>query len=317
MRIVNFGQRMATLFIETDLESDDVLALYRNTLRKANYYVVGEGDPKIKYNRMKRYCKLLGNNDAVVIQGLGSKKPFPNDGKEFDSLETNSCNEGYMDHFKQFATASDPVMFSLKPMRELVKEYAENKEQVKGLVKNVTLYVYGGFNFRCLVREYGKELIELLYCFKKVSIYESHYATGENSVNKQNSPLLYKYCQEHKDDPYIQTLLRLINIWNCHLRDEMKETLETKTEPNDIKRLHKIICDIEGNEDFQFVLADFALTSVYDKVEPHPIKNLRFDENGRTKFDDVTDPEEPVTIYAYKGLDFGTVEKHVVEGIDC
>jgi hypothetical protein len=312
-RLLNQRRKMQTIWISTDLEPDDVLALYRRSLRKAHYYVVGEGDnPNIKYNRMKRYCQLLGNDHAIVIQGFRSKKPFPNDGKEFDYLENEQNNEDYMTHFKKFATSSNPTMFSLKPMRELTKYFAEDKNQVKELTKNVTLYVYGGFNFRCLVREFGSELLELLHSFKKVCIYESHHATRQNSVTKKNFPLLYNHFQKHSNDPYIQILSKLTKIWNCHLLDEMKERLEIEPDQKNVERLNKIISDIEGNEDFQFVLADFALTSIYDKIEPYPIKNLRFDEEGYLKFDDTTDP---TNIYTYKNIEISAIEKHIIDGL--
>lgn len=302
------------LWVETDLEPDDVLALRLKPLCYANYYVVGEGEnPNIKYNRMKRYTQLLNNSTAVIIQGFGSMKAFPNDGDEFDNLGNSGCDQYYLENFLKFSSSSNPVMFSLKPMRELLNEYNKNKGMIINAVKNIELYLYGSFNFRCVLKEHKNNLIELLNNFKKVCIYESFYATGEqNSINKNNYPLLYNYFIEHSNDPYIETLIKLTTIWNCHLRDEFKTHLKNETRIERIKRSQKVIDNIIGHEDFQYVLADFGLVAVYDTIEPVPIKNLRFDDDGYTKFDDSL---EESNMYVYRDVDFNTIEQLILAKI--
>ena len=191
-----------TTWLETDLEPDDVLALRINPwLKETKYYVVGEGDSNVKYNRMRRYARLLGRPDVTIIEGLGSEASFPHDGGEFDNLEREVCTEDYLPHFIEFASSPSPVMISLKPMRELLAAYIHDEKSISKLLQNVELYAYGGFNFRCLL-EHEAKLLELLHCFKKVSIYESVYVTGhDNSVNKDNFPWLDRHC---KDQPLLE-----------------------------------------------------------------------------------------------------------------
>lgn len=82
-------------------------------------------------------------------------------------------------------------MIGLKPMRELVLLYKQHPDQMSQLLSKVTWYVYGGFNFRCI--NDTTALLSMLTRFKKVYIYESFHATGQqNSVNKTNCPELYQ-----------------------------------------------------------------------------------------------------------------------------
>lgn len=187
-----------SVWVETDLEPDDVLAIRLKPLCHANWYVVGEGNANTKYNRMKKYCQLLNNTSAIIIYGMNSSKPFPNDGKEFDVLPNDiPSNINYLDNFIALSKCKNPIMFSLKPMKELLHEFAKNKDLIKSLVKNIELYLYGSFNIRSILTEHKGNVIELLQNFKKVCIYESFYATGEqNSINKLNFPILYDFFQK-------------------------------------------------------------------------------------------------------------------------
>lgn len=303
---------MENIWNETDLEPDDVLAIY--ILQIAKYYVVGEGNANKKYNRMLRYVEMLlkqkNGPTPVVIEGLGSWKEFVLDGKEFDTLESKKCTESYMDNFTKFASGENPVMFSFKPMRELVAEFVKNPDLVKKLVSNVTLYVYGGFNFRCLFKEHKKELMELINSFKKVCLYESYYVSGhKNSMNKSNAPDLYKYLKEN-DNECFHKLFRLTTNWNNNIRDEMVESIkkDPSMDDNTKHRHQKVIDSVTGNEDFQYVIADFGLAAVYDKVEPVPVTNLRF--GNYTEFD-YTNGE--TNIFVYKDIPMDVIEKYIIE----
>ena len=290
------------MWIETDLEPDDVLALY--VLPNAKYYVVGEGNANIKYNRMVRYCQLLGNNNAIVIEGISSDKIFELDGKEFNNLETNTCTETYINHFINFATGHNPIMFSLKPMKELVGEYIKDPILIKYLVSKVTLYVYGGFNFRCIASDNKKELLELIKSFKKVCIYESFFVSGEmNSMNKHNAPNLYNYLNEQQND-FTSILSKLTYNWNRSILGAMVESFNSSDlDPNEQKRHQKVVDNIMGNEKFQYVIADFALAAVYRDVDPVPITNLKLD--GYTTFDssDIT-----TNLYSYRDIPVKKIE---------
>jgi len=299
------------MWVETDLEPDDVLALMM--LKNIDYYVVGEGNADIKYDRMIRYCELLGNKGAIVIKGQNSDKLFENDGKEFDVLENKICIEDYLHNFMKFASMKDPIMFSLKPMRELLTEYRKDPVLIKQFTKNIELYVYGGFNFRCILKTHEKELLELLNSFKKVHIYESFYVSGEfNSINKTNFPKLYQYIMEHAAEPSYQTLLKLTYNWNDYLYHDISKWIDTVQKDSDIyKRNMKIMKDIQDNMTFQYVLADFGLTAIYQTIESTPVTNLRF-EKSYTKFDE-TDKE--TNIYVYKQIPNSSIEHLIIKSL--
>ena len=295
------------MWIETDLEPDDVLALY--VLPNAKYYVVGEGNANIKYNRMIRYCSMLGNLNATVIEGTCSDKNFELDGKEFENLDTQTCSESYIDHFTNFATGQNPVMFSLKPMRELLNKYVKDPILIKYLVSKITLYVYGGFNFRCLAWKNKKELLELINSFKKVCIYESFFVSGEiNSMNKLNAPRLYNYLKDHANN-YTTTLSKLTYNWNKSILDDMVLSLKKeKLDDNTRHRHQKVVDNVTGNEEFQYVIADFALAAVYRDIEPLPVTNLKFD--NYTTFDDT---DGPTNLFVYKNIPTAVIEDLIME----
>ncbi len=283
-----------TMWIETDLEPDDLLALA--ILPKAKYYVVSEGNANIKYNRMKRYCQLLKNEDAIVIEGFSTEREYSLDGKEFSDLPTEQCDNNYLNHFIKFANSTNPIMFSLKPMGELMNEYVKNPLLIESLVGKIELYTYGGFNFRCILKYYEKPLLDLLKRFKKVVIYESFLAHGDNnSVNKFNCPNLYRYIINHCQEPFYDALLKATKNWNQHLCDKFK---------NGDQRQLDVLKKIEDHLDFQYVLADFGLAAVYDRLKPTPVKNLRF-TNTFTTFDY---SDTPTKLYVYKDVLVQTVE---------
>lgn len=317
----------ATYWHETDLEPDDVLAIMM--LPSAKYVVVGEGDVNIKFERASRYYSLLGYWPEF-LRGHMSNKPYHCDGEEFDGLLRSVpdlsfspalINGRYADKFHEFARAKEPVMVSLKPMRELFGWYLRNSAEVLGLIKKVTLYAYGGFNFRNLLTmdlisgKYGlqDELVTFLRGFKNAVIYESFHVTGaRNSMNRVSAPLIYKMLDQHRKYRYVQALFRLIGLWNRHIVKEIQEEMRTDTDPESCKRSRKILESIQGNEDFQFVVADFGLAALMcSNMRPRRVVNFRI-EDGYTKFDvpmitrgleNTTKDAEPSSIAAYCGLD--------------
>lgn len=104
-----FIQRSSRMWLETDLEPDDVLAIYtlpKNTIR---YVVVGEGNSSIKLARMQRYVQLLNQTDTscfdtnvMLIQGLDSDKPYHNDGKEFSELSIQQSSTDTNRYLREF-----------------------------------------------------------------------------------------------------------------------------------------------------------------------------------------------------------------------
>jgi hypothetical protein len=68
-----------------------------------------------------------------------------------------------------------------------------------------------------------------------------------------------------------------------------------------ILRNQKILDNINNNIDFQLVLADFALASIYDTIKPLPVKNLSFNEFGYTSFETI-DSNDNTNIFIYKNI---------------
>lgn len=304
-----------TIWVETDLESDDVLAIL--LLSAVKYYVVGEGDSNMKYKRMNEYAKLSNNESAIIIEGIGSKTKFSMDGKEFDKLpDVLQCNENYLLRFIEFANSDNPIMFSFKPMRELIQEYIKNPELTTKLLSNITLYCYGGFNFRCLFSEYKKELLEVLHLFKRVNIYESFFVSGsDNSVNKNTMPGLYKIFKEKNNKPYYTALSKLIYNWNVDIKERFTKSIQNPELDDDSKKRHQKVLDNIGDHlDFQMVLADFGLAAIYDKIEPKPIKNLSF--TNYTQFEWINDTQEKTNLYAYHNIKTDLIEKHIIKKLE-
>lgn len=287
------------LWIETDLEPDDVLAL--KIFPKANYYVVSEGNAYIKYIRLKKYLQLLNYSNTIIIKGDNHSKSFKLDGKEFDILEDDfHPNTNYLDNFIKFASSSNPIMISIKPIRELINEFKKNKDLIKSLTSNITMYCYGGFNLRCIKEK--DILLELINSFKEVYIYESFFATGQtNSINKDNFSELYQYLSKSQDE-FDKTLMRLIYNWNLEMVESIKDS--------SLDRHIKILKNIEGHMDFQIVLADFALAAVYRDISAQPITNLQLGEY--TQFDLTTNP---TNIYAYIDIDINKIKELIMKYI--
>lgn len=298
-------------WLETDLEPDDILALYSLRHTNISHIVVGEGDAHIKFLRIKKYMELLPSLNPILIEGVGSDAKFEFDGKEFNSLDSTCENihtDSYENNFKKFSQSQNPIMISLKPLRELMMY----RDSLSPYLKNVTLYVYGGFNFRCIYSESNSQLdlINLLSMFKKVVIYESFYVSGtNNSIDKYTSPKIYSLLQDQNNE-FFKTLMKLIKNWNIHILNKKKNALITATDEHEIKRIQKIINNVNDKIDFQLVLADFGLTAIFDKIEPEKVATMKF-ENGFTKLD--FGESTSSNIYAYRNIPFETIEKMIID----
>jgi hypothetical protein len=319
---------------ETDLEPDDVMANYfLNKFADINYSVVGEGSAKIKYARMTEYCKQLGSN-ATVLCGQDSKKEFKNDGAEFSNLNVTNVSydkNQYVETVKKYIeNSNNPIIVFLKPPRELI----DNLETLKPYLSKATAYFYGGFNFRCIMWQYNKEIIlEMLNSFKSVQIYETFHATGSNNSLNQNDKEVYDAYFQNKNNAYIDTLTKLTNLWNTHLVADCVKTcekhltnkqdidtvfadLETTNDSNIREHIGKYVeaknieqfyrnykCrnSIKGNEDFQYVMADMCAVIAFfsgkfsDKLVSCDVEIL---ENGYTKYT----PNENSKISYFSGI---------------
>ena len=300
------------MWIETDLEPDELIALY--IFSKAgftfDYVVVGEGNSKIKTARIRKYCELL-NIKPVVIEGLPSSKSFENDGKEFNNLEMKDADHfvnNYEAQLREYIdSTANPVIVSLKPMRELISCYKELS------LANAKLFVYGSFNFRCLKSETFdlNTLTDMFQKFKKVNIFETYYALGEkNACNNDTTPkLIDKFMSNN--NIYLNYTKKLMELWDADIIEDCKETCisilkkyniddlswlneklnkdyftEHNASNDDISRFlrnKKTFLQVSYHKGKQWVAADVGLALVMSNgnISPIPI-SLKFDSSGYT-----------------------------------
>lgn len=314
----------AVYWHETDLEPDDVLALMM--LPAPEYVVVGEGDVGMKFLRASQYYEMLGS-DPRIAMGEMSDKPFHGDGKEFETplVSNRAVNPEtnrfwYMNEFRSFAESVNPIMVSLKPMRELFGWYLREPVEVTKLIARVSLYAYGGFNFRCLLsrtEDRTGKLCEFLRGFKRVSIYETFHATGvQNSMNKTNAPEVYKLLDEFRHYSYVAALFKLTTLWNEHLVKSLEADVESRSDPDAQARNRKAIDSIRGNEEFQYVVADFGLAAcMLAGIAPEPVKDFRI-EGGYSKFELDAGRSVETGISVYRGIDFESlIRVRVLEAV--
>lgn len=299
-------QNVQRIWGEADYEPDDVAAI--NILARKNidfsHFVSGEGDASIKHARSATYYNMLCDEDLckyqgtysnylsgqvlvhlpIFIKGIGSDKPFPKDGHEFpnglDKVELLYHEQYYVDQFKNFVKANpnNPVMVILKPFRELMK-YAD---QLSNELAQTTLWIYGSFNFRTLIPEYGAEkVLKVLNSFKRVYMYEAFLACknkeGSSSLNQHNMPEFYKRFMKLKEtSPYIQVWNQLIINWNEHIFEWAQGALKRAQEDEksgdadkiekykeNTLRAQKIYDAIKENKDFQMICADIGVAVTF------------------------------------------------------
>jgi len=234
--------------------------------------VIGESkniDMKLKFFR--KYTSVVN-----IQRGIASSKDFPNlkIAGCVDDIKDFQFNDETVNLFRNIQT-----IYCTKPPRELLDYYSKNPIDAENLFKNITLYIYGSFNFRCIYDDYPSEmLLKMLSCFGEVYLYESFYATKDsNNINPQNTPI-----QTIEKIRSIPGMSMLMDEWDRMLIDDCFETCENicpgfldkqKTPENlsekDLQiynRNEKAYRQIKKNFGKQFVLADpgIALTTPND-----------------------------------------------------
>ena len=280
---------MSSIWLETDLEPDDIAAIYILNKRgfRFSHIVTGEGNSVTKHMRIKKYHTLLSSNldnvdvvPPVFIRGLDSNKLFPRDGCEFETLyddekEYDMFDSKYVKELKNYvATCKEPIMIVLKPFRELLKYFSE----LADILPKVTLYVYGSFNFRTLSNEVA--VSSLLRSFKNVYLYESFFATGtKNSIDKDTMPKFFEaFTKASQTSPYLQTLNRLMLNWNEHMLTSCSTNLaKLNSDPDSRNRLLKIYNAVKENKSFQMVAADIGVAVTFNDQQFFKPVDISFD----------------------------------------
>jgi len=275
------GLKNENFIITTDLETDDIVALwilskFQNIVDAKILFVVGEGDKYIKYIRMCEYVKILGFKNAEVVTGCRSNKLFKCDGYDIMSPEKINelklqieNNKSYKHNIlytlfkiEEYILLKSTII-SLKPPRELImmKKLSEtNQELFKNFdhqISECEIAGYMGFNLRCLMKEYDhKTIIEFLNGFKKCLFYETYHAIGNNNIITNDNIHMDKLPDIVKN---------IMKFWNKYMADDCLQTykkLENKTDRRSIAKHHrnkKVYDDIINNNFMQFINADSGL----------------------------------------------------------
>lgn len=294
------------ILILTDLEPDDILALYLLKKYIQNdtiiYVITGEGN-LIKCNMCESILNIIGYKNYIVFDGNKSEKEYPKDiidtyiydkEQKYTFYLDVSSIKGLIENF------NNPLIIGLKPFTEIIKYISYIS------LKKSTFIVYGSFNFRCMLKDYNNETLAnfINNSFKRVIIYESYYATGEkNSMNT--------YKMEKVNNKFFNKLLKTVELWNIFI---LKDCIKSSKAYLDImmkslvgiggigvynnldiildkilNRNLKVVKTIIENKNKQMVLADQALIeTVFNKKVTNKIGkvikgNIYFDDKGYTK----------------------------------
>lgn len=286
----NFVKSVANVFsnknlwIESDLEPDDVLAI--DILRKKGYkmhtIVCGEGNGKI--NRCLAYYDKVATN---VVKGQDSDKDFPEPKKYSTYVSTLKYETNYKEQLQKYLETNTKLVI-MKPPRELFEMFLSDKQSTKKLLQNVTCYMYGSFNIRSL-KANKEDVLDFLNSFNNLYYYESYRASGSgNSVSKESYDNFAKLgtCDNFFEimdarDTYI--LKDCIDTCNAVTgrSDEVLKTLDEYLKSNEITedffnnltdnvkaryhRNYKCYESVVKNKGQQFVLADVGLALCVDK----------------------------------------------------
>lgn len=325
------------LWIETDLEPDDVLAI--DILRKKGYFlhtiVCGEGNVDRKIHRcMNYYGKQIydencdGDNlvtcgrwyckdekSCRFVKGFGSCKDFP----EWHNDNTvNLYSTEYYDELKNYVKDND-TMVILKPPRELYELFCKNESDFSELLKNVNCYMYGSFNIRCINPD-KKKMVEMFKSFKTFHLYESYAASGsDNNVNPSN----YETFDNLQN---VSNFFEVMHKWNDYIIKDCVDTCNELTKNSDkilknfddvkdlisendhnrYKRNYKCYDQIQKTGGKQFVLADVGLAICIDKNMWTPV-DVYFSEDGYTKFTKNSDSN----VYTIIGIGASTLRQEL------
>lgn len=197
------------VILYTDVETDDVIATHLIMNRyKIDNIIVGEGQEAFLRCKAKRMQDATGlESDQILI---GSRS-----GNEFNDKYSKSELPAYrkiISIIDMNRLIKNSLLIVLKPPRELMKCD----------VSTSTLWMYGSFNFRSIMKTHDHEKIkEWVNSFKRAYIYETYYAAGENNnVNKNvvGDDTMRNICNM----PGVSNIMRK---WNQYIFEDSLETV--------------------------------------------------------------------------------------------
>ena len=311
--------------VMTDLEPDDILALYLLREQLAAFgsrllVIVGESSAS-KVELATVILRLLGVEAAMVLQGEVSDKEYPS--TMYGAFGVSSeykprFRESIMTKVDAFLVAvAAPLFIIMKPPHELWVIKSE-------YLARATVVMYGGFNFRALSRE---ELGTLTYMFNTLFfesiVYESFHATGAANALTHANTSLFKYMHEQANSsPFWRGLRSAVDAWNGSIIADCLETVSRLSremivdfKAGDWAKLHskkrriedrnwKVVASIVDADGQQMVFADCAMASVLSSTDAVPgvRGHLAFSGDGYT----IAEADADGRVFFVKGMDFAT-----------
>jgi len=284
----------------TDGEPDDGVAILTLAQRgiAIDFVVVGEGDSRIKYERLCEYWRVLHQQypklfaaEPNVLRGLSSKKPFHADGQEILNSEALLARAAALPEAQDkwqvcadigrmlevyITDKATPYLVALKPMRELLAIWGGLDATLRA---KTTIAYYGSFNFRSLMSRTQPAtshdlLTAMIHGFGRVIVFESFAAFGnDNSMSRTSMPLTFAAMDKAlPSSPFLACMFRLIRTWNEHSLAECEANLRWHdTQPQSDKaaraRSAKIIAHLQASDFGHMVLADSGLALVLGNAE--------------------------------------------------
>jgi hypothetical protein len=275
----------------TDLEPDDLLALA--TLPQAEFYLVGEADPTLKWARMKRYAQLLfgsqGAEKSQVLAGMKSACLSPCEGREFDdglsipvdpvtpangkSISCDPLDDNYHRDLTyveaaliQLNLASDPVLVLMKPPRELLALYTKHCEDFKNVVYRTDLLAYGGSNFQTLFEDGEtsiQDMHDFLGSFRSVTVYDQAPRSPAQLVtpgDRLTLPMIHNVIAKaaERAHPLWKAVEAAIRKWNREKLSKCRHKKDTHS---------KYVAKCIERDPMQVVIADLALSVIFRLTE--------------------------------------------------
>lgn len=229
------------LIITTDLEPDDILAIYivLKHLESSQHsldiaFIVGIGQSSIKrdfLNKWLTYWSFSLNNVRIKIYlGTSNSKKVHFSQDIFPFIDINpdfNSDKNCLECINEYLQDGTDII-ALKPIHDLYKVYKINGAEI---FNKSNLYLYGSFNLRSLLLDnsngcsQSENLLKfrqddfeffLNNSFKNIYLYETHL----NSINSRNgSPKnLPKFDILVSNNLHIfEPWLKFQNLWNLHI----------------------------------------------------------------------------------------------------
>jgi hypothetical protein len=258
--------------VHTDGEPDDVL--YLALAGACTDVVVGVGDTAAKSRRLQAAFP-----NANVTRGSASDHHFVERGCFSGLPLLPSADVG-----KRYDT-----FVVLKPPVELMAYAAAHPAAAAALFGCATLYMYGSYNFRCLMKRFGTPaILAFIGMFRQAFIYESFFASPDgNSLNAAvggedliDAIRALPGMADLMDDWDENMLQDCLNTCNGLAPGRAPGPLPADTTLTDrqiakYNRNGKTFCSIKENQGRQLVCGDFCI-ALLDDSDYEPVE-LTFD----------------------------------------